>query len=80
MAEGFPSDPTAGDEWPSTKSLPSGGLAELKQSDQLLPTEVRGTERMAVGNEEGTKPNCEDRDTHKISLWVTQKGWKGRQR
>lgn len=58
MDEGFPADPKAADEWPSTKSLPSGGLAELKQSDQPLPTELRGTERMAIGNEKETKPNC----------------------
>lgn len=58
MDGGFASDPTAANEWPSTVSLSSGGLAELLQSDQLLPTELRGTTRMAVGNEEGTKPNC----------------------
>lgn len=43
MDEGFPSDPKAADQWPSTKSLPSGSLAEL------CPSELRGKERMAVG-------------------------------
>lgn len=53
MDDRFPSDPMAANERPSTKSLPSGGLAKRKQSDQLLPTELSGTERPAVGMRRG---------------------------
>ena len=63
------------DEWPSTRSLPSGGLAELRQSEQLLPTELRGMERVAVGREEGTKPSCRGQGrTARVNLWVMKRG------